>query len=606
MQQIVGMQWMRKTLTWRAAGQLYRSVAPGQNVEVWPYNARVIAEVSRRRARGAPARYPRGAARLVLSAMASTVLLAAPAFAQDAAQPPPIQEPAEVALADRAAVVVDGATLFLVRGISAYPAERRAREIGDRIRQLAADPDTPPVVAEERGGATLIVAGPRTTIMTVFDEDAALEQVSRQLLAQAYAGRIREAIDAYRIDRAPGRLGVRALYALAATLALAIAAYLGRRGTGSLHRLLERRYKRRIQDVSIQTFQILKADQVWRLLGGALQLAWAVALFGAIYIYLRYALALFPWTRGVGNSLFEVAVGPLGTITLGIVDTIPDLIFLAILFLVTRYALKAIRLFFDSLGAGAVRIASFDAEWAAPTYRLVRMIVIALALVVAYPYVPGSNTDAFKGLSLFVGVVFSLGSSSLIGNVIAGYSMTYRRAFKVRDLVKIGAHLGWVEQMRLLVTHLRTLKNEEVIVPNSTILTAEVVNYSTIARERGLILHTTVGIGYETPWRQVEAMLIEAAHRTEGLLQDPPPFVLQTSLADFSVIYEINAYCDAPDRMVELYTRLHRNILDVFNEYGVQIMTPAYEHDPKEPKIVPRDQWYSAPARSPDTGDQSR
>jgi small-conductance mechanosensitive channel len=154
-------------------------------------------------------------------------------------------------------------------------------------------------------------------------------------------------------------------------------------------------------------------------------------------------------------------------------------------------------------------------------------------------------------------------------------------------------------KMRLLVTHLRTPKNEEVIVPNSVIVATEVVNYSSMAKERGLILHTTVGIGYETPWRQVEAMLIEAAARTPGLLREPPPFVHQIALGDFSVTYEINVYCDTPDRMRFLYTELHRNILDVFNEYGVQIMTPAYEGDPDQPKVVPREQWFAEPARPP-------
>jgi small-conductance mechanosensitive channel len=154
-----------------------------------------------------------------------------------------------------------------------------------------------------------------------------------------------------------------------------------------------------------------------------------------------------------------------------------------------------------------------------------------------------------------------------------------------------------VAEVRLLVTHLRTPKNEIVAIPNSNILTAEVVNYSKLARKDGLILHTTVGIGYETPWRQVEGMLLEAAARTPGLLREPPPFVLHRALGDFCVTYEINAHCRDPQAMLPLYTALHRNILDVFNEYGVQIMTPAYVGDPEQPKVVPREQWYEAPAR---------
>jgi small-conductance mechanosensitive channel len=174
--------------------------------------------------------------------------------------------------------------------------------------------------------------------------------------------------------------------------------------------------------------------------------------------------------------------------------------------------------------------------------------------------------------------------------------MTYRRAYRVGDRVRIDEHVGDVTQTRLLVTHLRSLKNEEIIVPNSTILATSVVNYSTLAREGRLILHTSVGIGYEIPWRQVEALLREAASRTEGLLKEPAPFVLQKALGDFAVTYEINVYCGDAQAMAVLYTRLHRNILDVFNEYGVQIMTPAYEGDPDQPKIVPKENWHAAPA----------
>jgi small-conductance mechanosensitive channel len=196
-------------------------------------------------------------------------------------------------------------------------------------------------------------------------------------------------------------------------------------------------------------------------------------------------------------------------------------------------------------------------------------------------------------------VIFSLGSSSVIANVIAGYTMTYRRAFKLGDRIRVDDIAGDVVEMRLLVTHLRTIKNEEVVVPNSLILNNHVINYSTLAKSRGLILHTTVGVGYEASWRQVEAMLRVAAERTPGLLKEPSPFVLQKSLGDFAVTYELNVSCDNPQAMSQLYTALHQNILDVFNEYGVQIMTPAYEGDPKTPKVVPKDQWFAAPAKNP-------
>ncbi len=175
--------------------------------------------------------------------------------------------------------------------------------------------------------------------------------------------------------------------------------------------------------------------------------------------------------------------------------------------------------------------------------------------------------------------------------------MIYRRALKVGDRITIDNFTGDVTERRLMVTHLRTIKNEEIVVPNSTIINSHVINYSTLARTRGLILHTTVGIGYATPWRQVEAMLRLAAERTPGLLEEPAPFVLQKSLGDFAVTYELNAYCDDPQKMGRLYTAMHQNILDVCNEHGVQIMTPAYEGDPDTPKVIPKDQWYLPPAK---------
>jgi small-conductance mechanosensitive channel len=186
-----------------------------------------------------------------------------------------------------------------------------------------------------------------------------------------------------------------------------------------------------------------------------------------------------------------------------------------------------------------------------------------------------------------------------MASVIAGYTVTYRRAFRVGDRITVGNLTGEVCDVRLMVTHLRTAKNEEVVVPNSLVLQSHVVNYSKLARSHGLILHTTVSIGYETPWRQVEAMLSLAAERTDGVLREPAPFVLEQALGDFAVTYELNAYVDTAQMLPQRYAELHRNVLDVFNEYGVQIMTPAYEGDPEQPKVVPRDQWFMTPARAP-------
>jgi small-conductance mechanosensitive channel len=430
----------------------------------------------------------------------------------------------------------------------------------------------------------------------VLNEDASIEGISPRPLAEVYRGRIGEAIEAYRQDRRPGFLLRRALYALGATLVLLVVLRFGRRIVTLLRAGFERRYRARIEGFEHKAHHIIKVKQIWQILAGLLNLAYGVTIAVAVYVYLHYVLSLFPWTRAFANSMYQMAVDPLRTMGSGLVGIIPNLIFIGILVVVTRYGLKVIRAVFDSLGAGTMTWKGFDPEWALPTYRLVRLLVIAFAVVVAYPYIPGSESGAFKGVSLLIGVIFSLGSSSLIGNLVAGYSMTYRRAFRVGELVKIGEHIGNVEQIRLLVTHLRTKKNEEVIIPNSSILSSEVINYSSMANARGLILHTTVGIRYDVPWRQVEAMLLEAAARTEGLRRDPSPFVLQIELRDFSVTYEINVFCDKPHSMLAFKTALHRNILDVFNEYGIQVMVPAYEGDPDQPKIVPKERWYTAPA----------
>jgi len=217
--------------------------------------------------------------------------------------------------------------------------------------------------------------------------------------------------------------------------------------------------------------------------------------------------------------------------------------------------------------------------------------------VIAYPYIPGSSTAAFKGISVFVGVIVSLGSSTTVANWIAGYTMIYRRAFRTGDIVQIGDVIGMVGESKLQVTTVQTPKNEIVAIPNATIAASEIINYSTLARGQGVIVHTTVRIGYETPWRQVEAMLLDAAARTPGLVAEPKPFVLERALGDFSVSYEINAYCKEPQRLLWHYAALHRQILDVFNEHGVQIMVPAYEGDPEQPKVVPRERWHEAPAK---------
>jgi len=505
-----------------------------------------------------------------------------------------------------APVVIDGSVLFRVRGTSVFPADKRAAGIASRIKALAADrtvsADAVRAVEVETGSA-IVADGHR--VMVVLDADARYESVRPKVFTEAVVHAIRAAVTDYRQARsreASIRTAVRsgiATVVLAALVALVI--WLSRRAQTAL----EATYRQRVQSVGIKSFQIVRAEQIWVALRGVLLGARTIVILGLAFVYLQYVLGLLPWTRGTANRLLQYVLDPLATMGWGIVNAIPDLLFLVILFFVTRYALKVIHMFFAAVGRGEVALSGFERDWADPTYKLLRVAIVALALVVAYPYIPGSGSDAFKGISILLGIVFSLGSSSTIANVIAGYTMTYRRAFRIGDRVKIGDTVGDVTEMRLQVTHLRTIKNEEVIIPNSSILSNEVVNYSSLGHRHGLILHTTVGIGYETPWRQVEAMLLIAAERTPGIMSDPKPFVRQLALGDFAITYEINVYCGNPHAMAQIYTALHRNILDVFNEHGIQIMTPAYEGDPEVPKVVPKERWFDAPAKpvaEPETG----
>lgn len=496
-----------------------------------------------------------------------------------------------------APVIVDGEVLFRVRGVSAYPAERRAAEIARAIVEVAEDRTIPPeaIRAEPMDVGIRIVAGKRT-VARVVPADAALEQVHVDVLAEAEVARIREAVIAYRHDRSTTNLAGAGGIAAGATIAYAIAMFVVLRGGGRLIRRTKRRLEVRIRSMEAKSFRLLRATTISMIVDALLRLTRIAIAAILTYGYLALVLRQFPKTRPLADSALATVLGPVGDLGLAFVNQIPDLIALAVIILITRYALELMRLFFELIERREINLGTFEPEWAMPTYKVIRLLVVAFASVVAYPYIPGSHSAAFQGVSIFIGLILSLGSSSVIANIIAGYMMIYRRAFRVGDRIKVGNTIGDVVDIRLLVTHLRSLKNEAITIPNTVILNSEVLNYSALAKSDGLILHMSVGIGYEVPWRQVEAMLLMAAGRVAGLLHSPPPFVLQTSLGDFAVNYELNVYCDQPLAMLPLQAELQRHVLDVFNEYGVQIMTPHYQLDPAGLKIVAPDQWHAAPA----------
>lgn len=522
-------------------------------------------------------------------------LLVAPVFAE---QPTPVSDPTGTLVAP---VIVDGNKLFRVRGLPAYPATRRASEIRQRIIALADDASFSVdllTVSNEEPDRSIVMARDQE-LLSVFDEDAELENIRRKLLAEVYRKNIVDSITRYRTDRSTGRLVNNSLMALAATALFVLLLWALRRLFRWLVDWAERDVRRSVQDLASKAHYIVHAGQLWTLFAGSLRFLRTVSYLVLIYFYLNAVLGLYPWTRPAARMLFRFIVDPLKSLWLGFVSALPNLIFLIILWIVISYLLKIFHAFFRAIERGRIRLESFEANWAMPTYKIVRILTIAFALVIAYPYIPGSDSLAFKGVSVFLGILLSLGSSSFIANLLAGLTMTYRGAFSEGDRIRVGEVVGTVEEVKVMITRLRTPKNERVIMPNSNIMGSDVINYTQLAKTEGLLLHTTVGIGYDTPWRQVEAMLIEAANRTEGANQEPPPFVLQTSLGDFAAHYQLNANCSDVTNLPRIYSDLHANIQDVFNEHGVQIMSPAYVADPETAKVVPPEQWYAEPAKRP-------
>ena len=332
-------------------------------------------------------------------------------------------------------------------------------------------------------------------------------------------------------------------------------------------------------------------------LGGLVGItAWALSLF-SLYLWLDFSFMQFPYTRPWGEQLHDYMTSGIKAIALTIVNFIPGLVIVAVIFIITRFLARIGRLFFDAVESGRVSVPGLYAETAQPTRRIATVILWLFSLVMMYPYLPGSESDAFKGVSVFVGLLLSIGSAGTVNQAVSGLMLMYSRALRVGDYVQIGETEGTVVALGMFSTRIRTPRGEIVSLPNAVIVGTTTKNYSREDETGGVILATTVTIGYNAPWRQVHAMLIEAAARTEGLLKDPPPRVLQRSLSDFYVEYMLGARIAEPQKRIAVLDQLHRHIQDVFNEYGVQIMSPHYEADPAEKVWVPKDKWHEAPAK---------
>jgi len=284
---------------------------------------------------------------------------------------------------------------------------------------------------------------------------------------------------------------------------------------------------------------------------------------------------------------------------LSMVNAIPSLFTVLLIALVARFFSRLIQLLFNAIEQRRLEVKGIYPETAQPTRRLITSLLWVFALVMAYPYLPGSETDAFKGASVFLGLVLSLGSSGFVNQIMSSFMITYSRALHLDDYVRIGDIEGTVVHLGVLSTKIRTPRGEEITIPNANVVSQSMTNYMPTERVDAVYVPTSVTIGYDTPWRQVQSLLLMAAERTSSVRKTPPPVVRQVALEDFYVKYTLFVCPDQPHLKLATMSALHSNILDAFNEYGVQIMSPNYEADPEGAKIVPRERWHDAPARPP-------
>jgi small-conductance mechanosensitive channel len=343
-----------------------------------------------------------------------------------------------------------------------------------------------------------------------------------------------------------------------------------------LHRTIDRWRFTRFRVIRIQKLELFIPDQLTSVLKLTTHYTHIAIRVLIIAVCLTLLFSIFPITEGLAQAVLEELLEGFNSFTDTVLKYIPNLVALVVIVIITRLGLKLLRFIFDSLRNGRIKFPGFHFDLLEPTFQLLRFLVIALALVAAFPYIPGSSSPVFRGISIFLGFLISLGSTSLVSNIVAGIVITYTRGLQIDDRVQIGETIGDVIERTTLVTRVRTIKNVVVSIPNAKVLQHEIINYSAEARQNGLILNTSVTIGYDVPWRQVQQLMISAAEETTYILRSPQPFVLKTNLDDSYVHYELNAYTDKPVHMANIYSELHQNILDKFNQSGVEIMSPSY------------------------------
>ncbi len=484
----------------------------------------------------------------------------------------------KVTTAKKSPVIFSGDTLFFINTrLGPFSAQDRAQAISLRLTKIAKNSlthiDTLTISATET--STDILSG-NLIIMTITDTDAAKAGSTRRQLANILNQKIYTALkeQAARTSLKSILLGI--LFTILATVVLILILKVMNKFFPKVYAKLYTLRGTRIRSLKIQKLEVLSANRITDLLiviAKWLRVAGFLLLF---YFYLSLILSFFRWTRGLAGTLFSYILSPFASIGDALVSYLPNIFFIAIIAIVTHYVIKITRWFFGQVEKGTIILPGFYQDWTEPTFKIVRFVAIAFTIIVIFPYLPGSDSPAFKGISVFLGVLFSSGSTSAIANLVAGIVLTYMGAFSLGDRVKIADTIGDIVKKTLLITRIRTIKNVDITIPNAMVLGSHIINFSSLSQERGLILHTTVTIGYDVPWRQVYELLIAAAQDTQNILVAPAPFVLQTSLNDFYVSDELNAHTDNPTGMAKIYSELDQNIQDQFNKAGIKIMSPHY------------------------------
>ena len=463
-------------------------------------------------------------------------------------------------------------------GIDSLNAEERAKNADKKLQSIMDDYrlDIDSIAITEKGGLYFITASD-TPLFALGPQDL---HADGEVSPGDYSFKIlRELKNELQISRHSfdfDTLGRGLLYSTLITLFLVLAIYLINQFAAFIKRRLLAKTETYVQKLRIKNYQFISAYRLNQLAGGVVWLARALTILSILYFYVPLVLSMFPVTAKFSTKIVSMVWKPFQEIFFVIWNYIPNILYIFAIFLVTHYLVRILKLIFNEIELGNLQFSSFHPEWAQPTLKLIKFLFYSLALVMMFPYLPGSSSPAFQGMSVFIGVLISFGSGSAIANIISGVVITYMRPFKLGDRVKISDTIGDVIERNFLITRIRTIKNVDVTIPNSMVLGSHINNFSAQAKNQGLILNTSVTIGYSAPWAKVHELLKEAARRTKLIAQEKEPFILQTALNDFYVSYELNAYTNHANEMAQIYSDLHQNIQNTFNEGGVEIMSPHY------------------------------